>query len=118
MSNRLSGKVCIVTGTGGGIGRKAALTFAREGALVVARGLYVDDAEATVAAVRAAGGTMVSMQPCDLTKPAECQALVDFAVRTFGRIDVFFIRPAYSPAASRATKKPWPMAETFIQNCS
>jgi len=88
MSNRLSGKVCIVTGTGGGIGREAALTFARECALVVGCGLYVDDAEATLAAVRAAGGTMVSMQ--DLTKPGDCQALVDFAVRTFGRIDVLF----------------------------
>jgi NAD(P)-dependent dehydrogenase (short-subunit alcohol dehydrogenase family) len=53
-------------------------------------GLYVDDADATVAAVRAAGGTMVSMQPCELSKPADCQALVDFAVRTFGRIDVLF----------------------------
>ena len=42
MSNRLSGKVCIVTGTGGGIGREAALTFAREGALVVGCGLYID----------------------------------------------------------------------------
>jgi NAD(P)-dependent dehydrogenase (short-subunit alcohol dehydrogenase family) len=50
MSNRLSGKVCIVTGTGGGIGREAALTFGREGALVVGCGLYVDDAEATLAA--------------------------------------------------------------------
>ena len=82
MSNRLSGKVCIITGTGGGIGREAALTFAREGALVVGCGLFVE--EATVAAVRAAGGTMVSVQPCDLTKPGDCQALVDVAVRTFG----------------------------------
>ena len=49
MSNRLSGKVCIVTGTAGGIGREAALTFAREGALVVGCGLYVDEAEATLA---------------------------------------------------------------------
>jgi NAD(P)-dependent dehydrogenase (short-subunit alcohol dehydrogenase family) len=90
MSNRLSGKVCIITGTGGGMGREAALTFAREGALVVGCGMFVEEAEATVAAIRAAGGTMVSMQPCDLTKPADCQALVDFAVRTFGRIDVLF----------------------------
>ena len=90
MSNRLSGKVCIITGTGGSIGREAALTFAREGALVVGCGLRADDAEATVEAVRAAGGTMVSMHPCDLTKPSDCQALVDLAVRTFGRIDVLF----------------------------
>jgi NAD(P)-dependent dehydrogenase (short-subunit alcohol dehydrogenase family) len=90
MTNRLAEKVCIITGTGGGMGREAALTFAREGALVVGCGLYVEDAEATVADVRAAGGTMVSIQPCDLTKAADCQALVDFAVRTYGRIDVLF----------------------------
>jgi NAD(P)-dependent dehydrogenase (short-subunit alcohol dehydrogenase family) len=68
----MSGKVCIITGTGGGIGREAALTFAREGASVVGGGLFVEEAAATVAAVRAAGGTMVSMRPCDLTKPADC----------------------------------------------
>jgi len=90
MSDRLLGKVCIITGTGGSIGREAALLFAREGALVVGCGLQVNDAEATVEAVRAAGGTMVSVQPCDLTKPADCQALVGFAVRAFGRIDVLF----------------------------
>jgi NAD(P)-dependent dehydrogenase (short-subunit alcohol dehydrogenase family) len=90
MSKRLSGKVCIITGTGGSMGRAAALAFAPEGALVVGCGLHVDDAEATVEAVRAAGGTMVSLQPCDLSKPIDCQALVDFAVRTFGRIDVLF----------------------------
>ena len=90
MSNRLSGKVCIITGTSGGIGREAALTFAREGALVVGCDLQVDAAQATVEAVRAAGGTMVSLQPCQLTNPADCQALVDFAVRSCGRIDVVF----------------------------
>jgi NAD(P)-dependent dehydrogenase (short-subunit alcohol dehydrogenase family) len=72
------------------MGREAALTFTREGALVVGCDLSVDAAEATVEMVRGQGGTMVSLQPCHLTKPAECQALVDFAVRTFGRIDVLF----------------------------
>jgi NAD(P)-dependent dehydrogenase (short-subunit alcohol dehydrogenase family) len=90
MSNKLSGKVCIITGTGGSIGREAALIFAREGALVVGCGLRVDDAENTVEAVRAAGGTMVSLQPCDLSKAADCQTLVDLAVGSFGRIDVLF----------------------------
>jgi NAD(P)-dependent dehydrogenase (short-subunit alcohol dehydrogenase family) len=90
MTNRLSGKVCIITGTGGSMGREAALAFAGEGAMVVGCGLYMEDAEATVAAVRAAGGTMVSLQPCDLTKPGDCRALVDLAVRTFGRVDVLF----------------------------
>jgi NAD(P)-dependent dehydrogenase (short-subunit alcohol dehydrogenase family) len=82
--------VCVITGTGGSTGREAALTFAREGALVVGCGLYADDAQATVDAVRAAGGTMVSLHPCDLTKPADCEALVELSVRTFGHIDVLF----------------------------
>jgi NAD(P)-dependent dehydrogenase (short-subunit alcohol dehydrogenase family) len=90
MPNRLSGKVCIITGTDGSIGREAALTFAREGALVVGCGLRVRDVETTVEAVRAAGGTIVSAQPCDLSKPVNCQTLVDLAMRTFGRIDVLF----------------------------
>ncbi len=92
MSNKLAGKVCIITGTGGSIGRASALAFAREGALVVGCGLLVDDAEAiaTAEAVRAAGGRMVSLQPCDLSRSADCQALVDFAVQSFGRIDVLF----------------------------
>ncbi|MDQ1508249.1 MAG: hypothetical protein QOG50_93 [Actinomycetota bacterium] len=90
MSCRLAGKACIITGTGGSIGRATALTFAREGALVVGCGLDVDPAKATVEMVHAAGGDMVSMQPCDLTDPADCAALVDLAVGTFGRIDVLF----------------------------
>ena len=90
MSNRLAGKVVIITGTGGSMGREAALTFARQGARVVGCGLRTDDSQATVEAVRAAGGTMVSLQPCDLSRAAECQALVDFAIRSFGRIDVLF----------------------------
>jgi NAD(P)-dependent dehydrogenase (short-subunit alcohol dehydrogenase family) len=87
---RLSGKVCVVTGTGGGMGRATALTFAREGALVVGCDVAVEPAEETVELVRAVGAEMVSMQPCRLTDPAECAALVDLAIRTFGRIDVLF----------------------------
>jgi NAD(P)-dependent dehydrogenase (short-subunit alcohol dehydrogenase family) len=90
MSPRLSGKVCVITGTGGSMGRAAALAFAREGASVVGCDLNVDSAEATVQTVRREGGTMESLQPCRLSNAAECQALVEFAVRTFGCIDVLF----------------------------
>jgi NAD(P)-dependent dehydrogenase (short-subunit alcohol dehydrogenase family) len=90
MSARLSGKVCIITGTGGSLGRASALAFAREGASIVGCDLTADAAQATVDMVRSAGGTMASLQPCHLTKPADCQALVDFAVRAYGRIDVLF----------------------------
>ncbi len=90
MSGRLDGKVCIITGTGGSIGREAAIAFAREGASVVGCDLNSDAAEETVDHVRRAGGTMVSLHPCRLTAPAECRALVDLAVQSFGRIDVLF----------------------------
>src|ERR1700753_842956 len=90
MSGRLEGKVCIVTGTGGSIGRAAALFFSREVALVVGGVLHVKDAQATVDAVRQGGGKMVSLQPCDLSKPEACQALVDLAVQSFVRIYRFF----------------------------
>ena len=40
--------------------------------------------------VHAAGGTMVSLQPCHLGDPSECAKLVDLAVSEFGRIDVLY----------------------------
>lgn len=90
MSGRLSGKVCVITGTGGSVGRAAALAFAREGALVVGCDVSIDAAKETAETVRAQGGTMTSMQPCYLTKPADCRKLIDLAVRTHGRVDVLF----------------------------
>jgi NAD(P)-dependent dehydrogenase (short-subunit alcohol dehydrogenase family) len=72
------------------MGRATALAFAREGASVVGCDVAVAAAEGTVEAVRAAGGRMVSMQPCRLSNPTECQTLIDMAIRTFGRIDVLF----------------------------
>ena len=90
MSGRLDGRVCLITGTGGAMGKATALTFAREGALVVGCDVAVEPAEQTLEAVEAAGGQMVSLQPCILSDPAECKRFVDFAVGEFGRIDVLF----------------------------
>jgi NAD(P)-dependent dehydrogenase (short-subunit alcohol dehydrogenase family) len=90
MSGRLAGKVCVVTGTGGSMGRATALTFAREGASVVGCDVAVEPAEATAEMAREAGGEMVSLQPCRLGDPADCASLVDLAVSEFGRIDVLF----------------------------
>lgn len=90
MAGRLEGKVVIITGTGGSMGRAAALTFAREGALIVGSNLTVDDCDATVTAVRAAGGQMVSLHPSDLSKSTDSRRLVDLAIQTYGRIDVVF----------------------------
>jgi NAD(P)-dependent dehydrogenase (short-subunit alcohol dehydrogenase family) len=86
----LAGKVCVITGTGGSMGRATALTFAREGASVVGCDVTIEPAEGTAEMVRAAGGEMVSLQPCRLSDPADCAKLVELAVREFGRIDVLF----------------------------
>jgi NAD(P)-dependent dehydrogenase (short-subunit alcohol dehydrogenase family) len=90
LSGRLAGKVCVVTGTGGSMGRATAVTFAREGALIVGCDVTVEPAKATVEMVRSADGEMVSLHPCVLTDPADCTKLVDLAVSSFGRIDVLF----------------------------
>src|ERR1035438_4290304 len=79
MAGRLAGKVCVITGTGGSMGRAAALMFAREGASVVGCDVTVGPAVATVEMVHAAGGKMVSLQPCHLGDPAECARLVELA---------------------------------------
>jgi NAD(P)-dependent dehydrogenase (short-subunit alcohol dehydrogenase family) len=100
MAGRLTGKVCLVTGTGGSMGRATALTFAREGASVVGCDVAVEPAQETVAMVQAGGGQMVSLQPCRVSDPAECTQLVDLAMSEFGRIDVLFnlaARSHFSP---------------------
>jgi NAD(P)-dependent dehydrogenase (short-subunit alcohol dehydrogenase family) len=61
---RLSKNVCIITGTGGSVGRAAALAFAYEDALVVGCDVNVAATEATAEMVRAQGGAMISLQPC------------------------------------------------------
>jgi NAD(P)-dependent dehydrogenase (short-subunit alcohol dehydrogenase family) len=90
MPGRVSGKVCVITGTGGSMGRETALAFAREGSSIVGCDVAVEAAEATVEVVRGAGREMVSMHPCRLTETSDCQALIELAISTYGRIDVLF----------------------------
>jgi NAD(P)-dependent dehydrogenase (short-subunit alcohol dehydrogenase family) len=90
MPGRLSGKVCLLTGTGGTIGRATALRFAHEGASIVGCDIAVEPAEETLSAVRDAGGDMASLQPCLLGEPDHAAKLVDFALSHYGRIDVLY----------------------------
>ena len=90
MNGRLQDKVCVITGTGGSIGRAASLRFAKEGALVVGCDIQATAAQETVDLVRAAGGRMVSLHPVNLTTMTDSRRLVDFAVGEYGRIDVLF----------------------------
>jgi NAD(P)-dependent dehydrogenase (short-subunit alcohol dehydrogenase family) len=87
-SVRLDGRIALVTGTGGGIGRATALTLAREGARVVGCDLHPEGSAETVAMVRAAGGDMVAMAPVDLSTEAGADAWVADAVAVHGAVDV------------------------------
>jgi NAD(P)-dependent dehydrogenase (short-subunit alcohol dehydrogenase family) len=86
---RLEGKVAIITGTAGGIGRAAALRFAQEGAAVVAADVIADANEDTVDQVLAAGGRAVAVT-VDVTDSASVEAMVARAEDEFGRLDVLF----------------------------
>lgn len=90
MSQRLQGKVALITGTADGQGRAAALAFAREGARVVGCDLKADLAEETVRLVRDAGGEMVSQQPLDLNDEDQLKAWLDFAVSEYGDFDILY----------------------------
>lgn len=90
MCGRLEGKVALITGTSGGMGRAAALLFAREGAKVVGCGRNVKNATETVEMVKAQGGEMVSLQPCDISNGDSVKQWFQFAVDTYGGIDILF----------------------------
>lgn len=87
---RFDGRTCVVTGSGGSIGRATCLRLASEGANVVGCDIAAASAEETVRLVATAGGTMISVHPADLTDKAECERLVTTATENFGGIDMLF----------------------------
>jgi 3-oxoacyl-[acyl-carrier protein] reductase len=81
----LDSQAAIVTGAAQGIGRGIALVLAEAGAAVVIGD--VQDASGTVGEIREAGGQATCLR-MDVSQPADCQALVDLALETYGRLDV------------------------------
>ena len=98
MTRRLEGKVAIITGAGSGIGRAAALLFAREGAKLVL-GDKTEAVYATADAVKEAGGTAIGLQG-DAGIEADVQRLVAFALTAHGRLDVAFANAGISGGMS------------------
>jgi NAD(P)-dependent dehydrogenase (short-subunit alcohol dehydrogenase family) len=83
----LAGKVAVVTGAGGGIGRGHADLLAREGASVVVNDVDPAAADETVALLAAAGGT-ASACAADLARWSGGDTVVGHAIDTYGRLDI------------------------------
>src|SRR5919198_2286829 len=98
------GKVAFVTGAASGIGRAAALAFAREGASVVAADVSEQGNQETVHLIEAQGGRAVAVR-CDVTRAADVKAALDKTVEAFGRLDFAFNNAGIEPT------KPAPTAE-------
>jgi len=86
---RLEGKVALITGAASGIGREAALLFAAEGARVVVVDVLAERADETVTLVAEAGGE-ASAVVADVSKSADCEAMVRHAEESFGGLHVLF----------------------------
>ena len=82
----MQGKVAIVTGSGRGLGRAIAKGLAEAGASVVTTSRTGAEAESAAAEIKAAGGKALGITT-DVSDPAACEALVQRAVATFGRLD-------------------------------
>src|SRR6201987_4704554 len=89
MTKELQGRVGIVTGGTSGIGRGAAILFAKAGAKVVVAGRRELEGKETIDLVRAAGGEGLFVKT-DVSLSAEVQALVRKTVEKFGRLDIAF----------------------------
>lgn len=89
MAGMLEGKVALITGGGRGIGREAALLFAREGARVAVADLSADGAKETVAMINGIGGQAMSIV-ADVTQPSDVASMVDSVLKAHGRLDCAF----------------------------
>ena len=90
---RLDGKVCVITGAGGGMGREATILFSEEGASVCAADVNLAAAEETAAASRDAFAQQV-----DVADEASVKAMMDAAAARYGGIDVLYNNAGISPA--------------------
>lgn len=114
---RLKDQVALITGAGSGIGKETALLFAAEGAAVVAVDVNGAAAEEVAAAIQAAGGKAIASK-ADVSKAADCEAMVQAAEQAYGKLNVLFNNAGISHAddddAMTTTEAVWDL--TFAIN--
>lgn len=86
---QLQGKVAVVTGGSSGIGRAAALAFAREGAKVVIADVDIEGSRESVGMIEAAGGEACFIR-CDISNAGEVEVMVQKTVDMYGSLDCAF----------------------------
>lgn len=91
---RLENKTAILTGAGSGIGRAAALAFAREGAAICVGDINKDAGQKTVADIVSAGGSAFSVQ-ADVSNYDQVADMVNTARETWGKIDILVNNAGY-----------------------
>jgi len=89
MDRRFDGKVAVITGGAGGIGRATGVRLAGEGARIVAVDVSKAGLSDTVAAVQKVGGEAMAVE-ADVTRDADVSRYVAAARERFGRVDAFF----------------------------
>jgi NAD(P)-dependent dehydrogenase (short-subunit alcohol dehydrogenase family) len=97
---KLDGKVAVITGAASGMGRASAIRFAKEGAAIVVADLNSQGGEEVISEIAAAGGRAV-FQHTDVINEADIKALVDRAVKEFGRLDITFNNAGVGGAVGR-----------------
>lgn len=84
---KLQNKVAIITGAASGMGKETAILYAQEGAKVVVSDLNLEGANATVEAIKAAGGEAFAVKT-NVASLEDINALIDTTVENYGTVDI------------------------------